>query len=127
MKAFERIFLYTVLAILVFYVFLVDENVESQSSVYEEIRARSIVVVDDKGNPVILIEDCDGIGGVWTFYKDGSLGAFMGTNNKEGGAVGIYNKNGSNLVSISQTEKGEGAIWISDRYGENTAIYGHEK
>ena len=85
MKKLERIFLYTVLAILVFYVFLVDGNVESQSSVYEEIRARRIVIVDDKGNPVILIEDADEIGGVWTFYKDGSLGAFMGMRNN-----GIY-------------------------------------
>ena len=84
-------------------------------------------MVDDRGNPVILIEDNDEIGGVWTFYKDGSLGTFMGTNNKEGGAVGIYNKNGSYLVTISQTNKGEGAIWISDRYGENTALYGYEK
>ncbi len=49
MKAFERIFLYTILAILVFYVFLVDGNVESQGVIQEEIRARSILIVNDAG------------------------------------------------------------------------------
>jgi len=35
MKALERIFLYSVLAVLVFYVFLVDGNVESQVAIQE--------------------------------------------------------------------------------------------
>lgn len=49
MKAFERIFLYSALAILFFYVFLVDNNVESQVAIQEEIRARSIVIVNNAG------------------------------------------------------------------------------
>ena len=49
MKAFERIFLYTVLAVLIFYMFLVDGNVESQVAIQEEIRARSIIIVNDEG------------------------------------------------------------------------------
>ena len=38
MKKLERIFLYTILAILVFYVFLVDGNVESQAVIQENKR-----------------------------------------------------------------------------------------
>jgi len=55
MKAFERIFLYSVLALLVFYVFLVDGNVESKVAIQEEIRARSIVIVDDEGHEAIVL------------------------------------------------------------------------
>ena len=44
MKAFERIFLYSILTILVFYVFFVDGNVESKAAIQDEIRARSIVI-----------------------------------------------------------------------------------
>ena len=55
MKAFERIFLYSVLVILVFYVFLVDNNAESQVAIQEEIRARSIVIVNDVGQEVVLL------------------------------------------------------------------------
>ena len=55
MKAAERIFLYTVLAILVFYVFLVDGNVESQVAIQEEIRAKRIVIVNDAGQEVIKL------------------------------------------------------------------------
>ena len=55
MKAFERIFLYTVLAILVFYVFLVDRNVEGQVVIQEEIRARSIVIVNTAGQKVVML------------------------------------------------------------------------
>lgn len=49
MKSFERIFLYSILAILFFYVFLVDGNVESKVAIQEEIRARRIVIVNDEG------------------------------------------------------------------------------
>ena len=48
MKAFERIFLYSVLALLVFYVFLVDGNIESKATIQEEVRARSIVIVNSE-------------------------------------------------------------------------------
>jgi hypothetical protein len=53
MKKLERIFLYTVLAMLVFYVFLVDGNVESKVAIQEEIRARHIVIVNDAGREVV--------------------------------------------------------------------------
>ncbi|MBU4293914.1 MAG: hypothetical protein KJ770_07680 [Actinobacteria bacterium] len=55
MKAFERIFLYSVLAILFFYVFLVDNNVESQVAIQEKIRARYISIVNDEGQEVVML------------------------------------------------------------------------
>jgi hypothetical protein len=64
MKAFERIFLYTVLAVLIFYVFLVDGNVESQVAIQEEIRARSIIIVNDEGQEVIKLLTNDENNGV---------------------------------------------------------------
>ena len=49
MKAFERIFLYSVLAVLVIYVFLVDSNVEGKVAIQEEIRAKSISIMNNAG------------------------------------------------------------------------------
>ena len=63
MKALERIFLYTVLAILVFYVFLVDGNVESKVAIQKEIRARSVVIVNDAGQGVIRLSNDENNGG----------------------------------------------------------------
>ncbi len=71
MKALERIFLYSILAILVFYVFLVDNNAENQVAIQEEIRTRSILIVNNAGQEVVR------------------LGA-----NKNGGLVSVRNKNG---------------------------------
>ena len=94
MKAFERIFLYTVLAILVFYVFLVDGNVESQVAIQEEIRARSIVIVNDEGREAVKL------------YA-----------NKNGGVISIYNKAGTDPVGISVDGDGYGTIIIYDKKG----------
>jgi len=72
MKLFERIFLYSILTILVFYVFFVDGNVESKAAIQDEIRARSIVIVNDAGQGVVMLSaDKDGNGGTVIFNKDG--------------------------------------------------------
>ena len=94
MKAFERIFLYTVLAILVFYVFLVDGNVESQVVIPEEIRAKSIAIVNDAGQPVIML---------WA--------------NKDGGTMSVNNKAG-NLVAVLTVYKDDGLVEVYNKYGE---------
>ena len=78
MKVFERIFLYTVLAILVFYVFLVDGNVESRVAIQEEIRARRIVIVNDAGQEVVELS----------------------TNVEDNGLVVIYNKSGNAVAGM---------------------------
>ena len=94
MKKFERIFLYTVLAILVFYVFLVNENVESKGAIQEEIRARSISIVNDEGQEAIKL--CA---------------------NKNGGVIRVYNKAGKDPIGIAIDDDGFGMIIIYDKTG----------
>jgi len=93
MKALERIFLYTVLAILVFYVFLIDNNAESQVAIQEEIRARSILIVNDAGQEVVKL---------WA--------------NKNGGIVSVYNKIGTPVAGICTFEYG-GAMGVNNKAG----------
>ena len=57
MKAFERIFLYSVLAILVFYVFLVDGNVESKEVIQEEISYKKKGLLGVKKKIVLKLDD----------------------------------------------------------------------
>lgn len=100
MKALERIFLYTVLAILVFYVFLVDNNVESQVAIQEEIKARSIVIVNNEGQEVVsLFADKNGIGGVVIKNKDGNPAVIVGIV-ADSGQINIYNKEGEGVASM---------------------------
>ena len=82
MKALERIFLYTALVILVFYVFLVDGNVESQVAIKEEIRAGSIVIVNDAGREVVILafDKKDGNGGINIANKNNIPVVMMGVN-----------------------------------------------
>ena len=73
MKALERIFLYTVLVILVFYVFLVDGNVESKVAIQEEFKARCIAIVNDTGREVVKLSTNDEDNGVVQIYKKMAL------------------------------------------------------
>jgi len=70
----------------------------------------------------------DGGGEVWACNKDGvsvtSMGNALGV---DSGIIKICNKNGDEIVTIYQTEKGYGGIWVFDRYGEYPAFYGHER
>jgi len=101
MKKLERIFLYTVLAMLVFYVFLVDGNVESKVAIQEEIRARHIVIVNDTGREVVKLgsnDEGNGLvlihnGVVQIFNKGGSLVVEMRVNKNDGGEIVVGNKN----------------------------------
>jgi len=117
MKAFERIFLYTVLTILVFYVFLVNDMVESQVAIQEEIKARNIVVVDDKGNEVVRLSTAsEGGGGIWTFNENGGLGTAMVSTTiaggiVKGGSVITYNQDG--VIVNTMTSNNEGGIIIT--------------
>ena len=101
MKAFERIFLYTVLIILVFYVFLVDENVESKVAIQKEIKARRIAIVNDAGREVVKLgsnDEGNGLvlihnGVVRLFNKEGGLVAEMRVTKEESGEIVVGNKN----------------------------------
>jgi hypothetical protein len=75
-KTFERIFLYSILAILFFYVFLVDGKVESKVAIQEEIVARHVTIMNDAGGPVVVL----------SAYENGNRG--VGVFNKSGKAIG---------------------------------------
>ncbi len=108
MKALERIFLYTVLAILVFYVFLVDGNVESRVAIQEEIRARRIAIVNDVGQEVVKLLTNDEDNGVVQIYngvvqiynKDGTLVAEMRVSKNDNGEILVGNKNNKVIGSL---------------------------
>ena len=122
MKAFERIFLYTVLAILVFYVFLVDGNVESQVVIPEEIRAKSIAIVNDAGQPVIMLwaNEDGGTIGVSNNNNPSTPVALMGAD-KDGGTMSVNNKAG-NLVAVLTVYKDDGLVEVYNKYGERTGF-----
>ena len=143
MKVFERIFLYTILAILVFYVFLVDGNVESQVAIQEEIRARRIVIVNDAGQEVVelspnvennglvviynksgdavanIIAD-EGGGIVNVINKDGKISTMMGVNDEGGGIMSVYNKDGKTDAVIGASEYG-GIMTVVNKEGNAVA------
>jgi len=108
MKAFERIFLYSVLAILFFYVFLVDGNVESRVAIQEEIRARRIVIVNDAGQEVVKLltnDEDNGVvqihnGVVQIYNKDGTLVAEMRVSKYDNGEILVGNKNNKVIGSL---------------------------
>ena len=134
MKKPERIFLYTVLAILVFYVFLVDGNVESQEvSLGRDIRARSIEIVNDEGRSVVMLwadenggkiniannkgdltflvnigADKNGNGQIYITNKDGTPIALMSGNDTEGWEEGVLNKEGTSVANMIADDYGGG-------------------
>ncbi|PKP61437.1 hypothetical protein CVT91_03245 [Candidatus Atribacteria bacterium HGW-Atribacteria-1] len=130
--------LYSVLALLVFYVFLVDGNVESKVAIQEEIRARSIVIVDDEGQEAIVLRaSCISMhndegkmiialfasrhGGVIAVCnKAGKVVArmlvFPSTDEDVVGIIDVYNKYGVPVVSI--TGEDDGLIEVSNRDGK---------
>ena len=117
MKTFERIFLYTVLAILVFHVFLVDGNVESQVAIQENIRARYISIVNDEGQEVVMLSsDKAGHGGVIIYNKDGTVAASMMAR-EDGGMIGSANKAGALVTIMGVTEDDNGLILVANKVG----------
>ena len=117
MKAFERIFLYSVLAILVFYVFLVDDNVESKVAIQEAIRARIITIVNDEGRDVVILwTNKDGDGLISVINKDGAPVVYMGAD-EDGGVIGVGNKDGIRVVGMG-AYKDDGIIRVYSKQGD---------
>ena len=118
MKALERIFLYSVLAVLVFYVFLVDNKVESKGAIQEEIRARMIAIVNDEGQEVVILwTNKDGIGLIAIANKTATIVADMTPSEDGDGRVSISNKAGMPVVDM-RANKGDGVIAVYNRYGK---------
>ena len=121
MKKLERIFLYSVLAVLIFYVFLVDNNVESQVAIQKEIKARRIAIVNDAGQAVVILYvDEDGYGRIEIADKGGNtIAAFMGAD-EDGGGIGILNKTGTPVAGMHVSKDG-GGIDIANKDGISIA------
>ena len=118
MKAFERIFLYSMLAVLIFYVFLVDENVESKVAIQEEIKARRIVIVNGAGQEVVeLLTDDKNNGGVIIYNKDGTPVAFMAAI-ESCGMMSVAHKDGNAVVAMGINKNDNGEIGVFDKYGK---------
>ena len=121
MKAFERIFLYSVLALLVFCVFLVDGNVESQVAIQKDIRARRIVIVNDAGQEVVwLFANEDGNGVIGVCNKDGTTAAGIGAS-ESGGTMEIYNDEGQKVVMLCADSRTEGGGRVDIFNGDGTS------
>lgn len=121
MKKLERIFLYSMLAILFFYVFLVDGNVESQVAIQEEIRAKRIVIVNNEGQEVVSLFPTTSGGAMEIYNKDGETVVGMGVNEYGNGVMGFFNKAGIRFVDIGALENG-GGIRIKNKAGTVVAI-----
>ena len=94
MKKLERILIYSILAVLVFYVFLVNSNVESKDTIYEEIKVKNLIVVDSLGREAIRL-----------------------TTNTNGGTIYFFDKAGKNPIGLSINDSGYARIIIYDKTG----------
>jgi hypothetical protein len=105
MKALERIFLYSVLAILVFYVFLVDNNAESQGAIQEEVRARRIVIVNEAGQEVVKLVNDENSGAVMIYNNSDNLVVIVGAD-ENGGEISVANQSGTPVAGMGSSENG---------------------
>jgi len=120
MKKFERIFLYSMLAILFFYVFLVDGNVESQEVVQQEIRARRIIIVNDLGQEVVELSiNVKNNGLVVIYNKSGNVVAGMGAS-EDGGIITVVNKDGNAVIGMGADENDNGEIVVFSKSRKQT-------
>jgi len=126
MKALERIFLYSVLAILVFYVFLIDVNVESKVAIQEEIRAKSISIMNNAGQEVVSLCTIEDGGAIFVANKAGTPITIIGINKDGSGLMGIANKAGTPGVSMKVDENG-GRVDITNKAGTSVAYMSANK
>ena len=101
MKLFERIFLYSVIAILAFHVFLVDDKAESQVVLHDEIRAKRIAIVNNEKREVIrLFTNDEDTGVVQMFNKEGRLVVEMRVSKEDSGEILVANKDHKVIGSL---------------------------
>lgn len=66
-----------------------------------------------------------------SFYEEklvATMGTVVGSDVIEGtGYIFLYNKHGDPLVSIGSSDKGHGAVFTYDKYGEDCKVYGYYK
>jgi hypothetical protein len=129
MKALERIFLYSVLAILVFYVFLVDNNVESQEVIQQEIRARSIDIVNDEGRSVVMLWANENGGMINIANKKGDLIFLVsiGADRNGNGIMSVANKDGTPVADMRVTDESGGMMVVANKDGKTVGYMGANK
>ena len=119
MKAFERIFLYSVLMVLVVYVFLVDGNVESKVAIQDHIMTRRISIMNNEGQEVVLLWTTpDGRGLITIANKAGTMVTSMTSGEDGDGILSVSNKGGTPVATITASEDGDGAMAVYNRYGK---------
>jgi len=119
MKAFERIFLYSVLMVLVVYVFLVDGNVESKVAIQDHFMAKRISIMNNEGQEVVLLwTTSDGIGLITIANKAGVMVTSMTSGEDGDGILSVSNKGGTPVATITASEDGDGAMAVYNRYGK---------
>ncbi len=114
MRILERIFLYTVIAILIFHVFLVDDKAESQVNFQEGLVTKRIAIVDDAGREIILL-DKDGT--IAIRNKDGTYVAGIFVDEDGEGVILITNKEGNPVITMEPNED-SGSISVFNGYGQ---------
>ena len=99
-----------------------NDNVDAQLAPtnveYDEIRCRSLKVVDVDGNILInLGGDLLGNSMVQVYSKNGA--AVLGVD-ENGGFMAIFNKTRENVLQTCVNDKGEGFIFTTDKVGYKT-------
>jgi len=94
------------------------EGIGNKGAIQEDIRAKSIVIVNDEGQEVIRLgsfQDGNGIIGITD--KAGTPIAIMGAG-KDGGRISITNKAGTPVVDMVANEKDNGEIRVFNNSGK---------
>ena len=82
-----------------------------------DIMCNSIAVVDENGNPVVVLDAGEDGGILGIGNTDGNLVALLSAD-KDGGAFDIYNTHNNQVGYFGSTTDQDGMIILSDRYGD---------
>ena len=93
---------------------------KSQSGNLGDIMCNSIAVVDENGNPVVVLDAGEDGGILGIGNTDGNLVALLGAY-ESGGALDIYNADGNIVAGLDAGEDG-GALGISNSDGNLVAL-----
>lgn len=99
------------------------EMLKSQEAIQEEIRARMIEIVNDEGQPVIVLL-ADKNGGTILVGNNNDISVFrMGANENGNGEEIIYNKDGTPGVKLTASASG-GIMSVNNQDGIPVAMMG---
>lgn len=138
MHKYERFIIYPLLILALFYGMAGDQVMTSATQVYNEIVAKDISILNNKGELAMrMTSDVNGSGQIRLYDNEGRQLIYLGGNDVKknedpGGLITVSNKYHNKVISLSETlpdenEKGpyHGIIYVFDRYGESHNSYGH--